>query len=348
MKKLIKVMFLLVLLAMTFSLASCGGSGKPTLKVFNWADYIDESVYKAFEKEYGIRVIYDTFTTNEDMYAKVVSGNADYDVLFPSDYMIKRLINEDRLAKLDFSNIPNYKYIDEKFKDLDFDPNNEYSVPYMWGTLGILYNKEMVDEPVTSWDILWDAKYSKNIFMYASQRDAIGVALKRLGYSLNSRNEAELEQAKQSLIEQKPLVLAYVGDDVKDKMVAEEAALAVVYSGDAIYSMWENENLAYVVPEEGTNLWFDSMVVPKNSKHKKEAELFINWLCDPENALKNTLYIGYSTPNSAAYDMLPDEVKNDKSAYPDDEILEKCEVFDDVSDVLDIYNRIWDEVMTAN
>ncbi|MDD3613399.1 MAG: ABC transporter substrate-binding protein [Clostridia bacterium] len=346
MKRYTKVVFLLAALAIIFSLSGCG-EAKPTIKVFNWGDYIDESVYEAFEKEYGIKVIYEDFTSNEDMYAKLVSGGVDYDVLFPSDYMIERLIKEDRLEKLNFDNIPNYKYIDERFKDLPYDPENEYSVPYFWGTLGILYNTKMVDEPVDSWDILWDQKYKKEIFMYASQRDSLGVALKKLGYSLNTRNEAELEEAKQLLIEQKPLVLAYMGDDIKDKMIGEEAALALVYSGDAVYATWENEDLAYAIPKEGTNLWFDAMVIPKGSKNKEGAEKFINWLCDPENALANAEYVGYSTPNKGAFDLLDDKLKNDKTAYPDGDIMEMGELFVDISDVIGLYNRIWDEVMTA-
>ena len=217
-----------------------GDSGKKTLKVYNWGDYIDESVIDTFEKEYGIDVIYDTFATNEDMYVKIKSGGSDYDVAFPSDYMIERMIEEDMLEKVNFENIPNMKYIDDKFKNLAYDPTNEYSVPYMWGTVGIIYNKTMVNEPVDSWDILWDEKYAKQIFMLDSSRDSIGVALKKLGYSLNSRDEKELEEAKNELIKQKPLVLSYMGDDIKDAMVAGQAALAVVWSGDAVAMKWEN------------------------------------------------------------------------------------------------------------
>ena len=195
---------------------SMRGDKKPTLYVYNWGDYIDEDVIDRFEKEYDVRVVYDTFSTNEDMYVKVTSGGSKYDVLFPSDYMIKRMIDEDLLEKIALDNVPNAKYIDPRFKDLDHDPNNEYSVPYMWGTLGILYNKKMVSEPVDSWDILWDPKYSKQILMVDSQRDAVGIALQKLGYSLNSVDRNELEAAKQELIKQKDLVLAYVVDEAKD------------------------------------------------------------------------------------------------------------------------------------
>src|SRR5690606_9163711 len=219
------------------------------LNAYNWGDYIEESGMDLFEKTYTIKLNYETFRTNEYMYVTIKSGGADYEMLCPSDYTIERLPKEDRLHKLDFNNIPKYKYIADRFKNLDYDPENEYSVPYMWGTVGILYNKTMVDEPVTSWRILWDEKYSKQILMLDSQRDSIGVALKMLGYDMNTRNLEELEAAKQALIQQKPLVLAYVGDDVKDKMVAGEAALAVVWSGDAVFMKRENPDLEYALPK---------------------------------------------------------------------------------------------------
>ncbi|NLC68510.1 MAG: spermidine/putrescine ABC transporter substrate-binding protein [Clostridiaceae bacterium] len=328
-------------------LAGCdtgGGGGKKTLKVYNWGDYIDESVIDSFEKEYGIKVIYDTFATNEDMYVKIKSGGSDYDVAFPSDYMIERMIEENMLEKINLNNVPNFKYIDDKFKNLAYDPKNEYSVPYMWGTVGIIYNKTMVDEPVDSWNILWDEKYAKQIFMLDSSRDSIGITLKKLGYSLNSRNEKELEEVKNELIKQKPLVLSYMGDDIKDAMIAGQAALAVVWSGDAVFMKWENPYLEYVIPKEGSNLWFDAMVILKGSKNKEEAELFINYMCEPEIALKNTLYIGYSTPNTEAKKMLDEEILNDETAYPPEEKLKNCEVFESVQDVIKTYDRIWTEI----
>jgi spermidine/putrescine transport system substrate-binding protein len=353
-KKASKAAVLLLILVMIFSTASCAGGsegakegGKKSITVYNWGDYIDETVLEDFEKEYGIEVTYDMFATNEDMYVKLNSGGASYDVIFPSDYMIARLIKEDKLQKIDMSKITNYKHIGDEFKNLGYDPNNEYSVPYMWGTVGILYNTTMVDDPVDSWDILWNPKYEKNFFMLDSQRDSIAVALKKLGYSLNTRDEAELEAAKQELIKQGPLVLAYVGDEVKDKMISGEAAMAVVWSGDAIYMRWENEDLDYAIPKEGSNLWFDAMAIPKSSKNKEAAETFINFMTDPDIALRNAEYIGYSTPNTTARDMLDEEVRNDPAAYPDMSSLENCEVFEDLSDIIGVYNRIWDEVKAA-
>ncbi|HZJ58097.1 MAG TPA: ABC transporter substrate-binding protein [Clostridia bacterium] len=325
-------------------LGGCGQQNRVTLKVYNWGEYIDKDVIKDFEKEHGIRVIYTTYATNEDMYVSMKHSGSTYDVAFPSDYMISRMIDEDMLHKIDMNNIPNYKYIDDIFKDLSFDPNNEYSVPYMWGTLGIVYNKTMVDDPVEGWDILWNEKYSKQILMLDSQRDSIGLTLQMLGYSMNSRNVEELEEAKEKLMEQKPLVLAYVGDEVKDKMVGGEAALAVVWSGDAVAMKWENPDLEYVLPKEGGNLWFDSAVIPKTSQHQKEAELFINFLCETDIAFRNTDYIGYSTPHVEAMGMLDDELLSDSAAYPSDEDIMHSEVFEDLSDTLDVYNRIWTEI----
>lgn len=345
MKKRFKCFLLIVLiLASSLSLLACGKDDRVTLKVYNWGDYIDESVIDEFEKQYGIRVIYDTFATNEDMYVKIMAGGSDYDVAFPSDYMIKKMIDEELLHKIDFNKVPNYKYIDDRFKNLDYDINNEYSVPYMWGTVGILYNEDMVTEPVDSWRVLWDEKYSKQILMLDSQRDSIGITLKMLGYSLNTKNVDELEAAKNALIEQKPLVLAYVGDEVKDKMINEEAALAVVWSGDAIYMMRENENLKYVVPEEGSNLWFDAMVIPKTSNNKKEAELFINFMCETEIAYRNSDYIGYSTPHQEARKLLDPDLVNDPTAYPEEEDLVSSEVFKDLAGSIREYDRIWTEV----
>ena len=331
--------------AFVFGLTGCGGGEeKATLKVYNWGDYIDKSVLDSFEKEYGVKVIYDEFATNEEMYAKIKAGANDYDILFPSDYAIKRMIDEDMLHKLDMNNIPNYKYIDDRFKNLAYDQNNEYSVPYMWGTVGILYNKTMVKETVDSWKILWDIKYEKQILMLDSLRDSIGITLKMLGYSLNTKDDKELIEAKEMLIRQKPLVLAYVGDEVKDKMIGGEAALAVVWSGDAVYMMRENPDLEYVIPKEGSNIWFDAVVIPNTSKNKKEAELFINYLCQTDIAFQNADYIGYATPHTEAIKMLPEELTSDKAAYPEDNDLVGSEVLEDLAESLPKYDRIWTEV----
>ncbi|NLW23351.1 MAG: ABC transporter substrate-binding protein [Tissierellia bacterium] len=337
-KTLTTLFFILIMVFAT------GCSNKPTLNVYNWGDYIDPDVIRDFEEEFNVKVNYNTFATNEDMYVSIKKGGASYDVAFPSDYMIERMINEGLLEKIDKEKITNLKHIDDSFLNLEFDPNNDYSVPYMWGTVGIVYNKKMVDDVVDSWDILWNEKYSGQILMLDSQRDSIAVALKKLGYSLNSRDMKELEEAKNELIKQKPLVYAYVGDEVKDLMVGEEAALAVVWSGDAVAMIRENENLDYVIPKEGSNLWFDNMVIPKTCKNKELAHEFINFMQRPEIAARNTEYIGYSTPNYKAIELLPDYIVNSRVAYPTEEDIKDLEIFKDIKDFLKVYDEIWLEI----
>ena len=347
MKKTRSLTILTLILVMAIVSVGCSGESKPTINVYNWGDYIDKSVLKDFEEEFGIKVVYADFETNEDLYIKLKQGGSNYDVIIPSDYMIERMINEDMLVKLDKANVPNLNNIDEKFFNKDFDPNNDYSVPYMWGTVGIIYNKTMVDDVVDSWDILWNEKYENNIIMLNSMRDTIAVSLKRLGYSMNTRDEGELEEAKQELLKQKPIVRAYLGDEIKDAIVGEEAALGVVWSGDAIAMIRQNPDLEYIVPKEGTNLWFDSMVIPKSTTNKEGAEKFINFMSRPDISAKNTDYIGYSTPIEAAIELLPDDIKNSKVAYPSDEIIENTEVFKDPKDIIKTYDRIWTEITSG-
>lgn len=345
MKKNIKLFagFLIAVFLLS-TLVGCFSGKKERLTVYNWADYIDESVLRQFEKEYGVKVIYETFSTNEDMYVKLKSGGAGYDVAFPSDYMIERMIKEDMLERIDMHNIDNYKYIDDTFKNLSFDPDNEYSVPYLWGTLGILYDENIITEPVDSWNILWDEKYKGQILMLDSQRDSIGVALKKLGFGLNAENVEQLELAKQELIRQKPLVMAYIVDEVKDMMIGREAALAVVWSGEAMEVTTEaGGGFKYVVPKEGSNIWFDNMVICKTTKNKELAEKFINFMIRPEIAFKNTDYIEYSTPNVGAMELLDEELRNNEVAYPSNQTIENCEIFLDPGDFLKEYDRVWTE-----
>lgn len=341
-----KIKLLLVVLAVGLLAVGCGEK-KPVLNVYNWGDYIDESVLNDFEQEYGVKVVYDTFATNEDLYTKLAQGGSSYDVVIPSDYMIERMIEEDMLLKINKENIPNLEKVDDKFFNLDFDPTNEYSVPYMWGTVGIIYNKTMVSDPVDSWNILWDAKYKNQIIMLNSQRDTLAVSLLRMGYSMNTRDESELEEAKLDLIQQKPLVYAYMGDEVKDAMVGDEAAMAVVWSGDAIAMIRQNPNLEYAIPKEGTNLWFDSMVIPKTAQNPKAAEDFINFMSRPDISARNTDYIGYSTPIPEAVDLLPNDIKNSKVAYPSDEEILNAEIFKDPKDIIKLYDRIWTDITSA-
>ena len=333
-------------------LSGCGSANKyPNGKVYvyNWGEYIDPETLDMFEKETGIQVIYDEFDTNETMYPKVEAGASNYDVVCPSDYMIQKMIDNDLLQELNWDNIPNAKTnIGAQYYEQSeaFDPGNRYSVPYCWGTVGILYNKTMVDEPVTSWSILWDEKYADSILMQDSVRDLFMVGLKSLGYSMNSTDEKELNEAKDLLIQQKPLVQAYVIDQVRDKMIGNEAALGVIYSGEAIYTQRENPDLEYVIPEEGTNVWIDSWVIPKNAENVENAEKFIDFMCRGDIALLNFDYITYSTPNTAAQDLIEDDdIRNSKIAFPDLSQYNGLETFSYLGDDVDtLYNDLWKEI----
>ncbi len=321
------------------------------LVVYNWGEYIDPDVLTMFEEETGINVVYEEFETNEILYPKVSSGAIAYDVVCPSDYMIQRMIENDLLSEINFDNIPNIKNIGSQYMEQSkqFDPENKYSVPYCWGTVGILYNKTMVDELVDSWSILWNPKYKDNILMQDSVRDAFGATLKYLGYSLNSTDLDELTEAKNLLIEQKPLVQAYVIDQVRDKMIGNEAALGVIYSGEAIYTQKENPNLEYVIPKEGSNIWIDSWVIPKNAEHKENAEKFINFLCRPDIALMNFEYITYSTPNEAARELIEDEsIRNSEIAFPDLSKYDNLETFQYLGTEADqVYGDLWNKVKSS-
>ena len=343
-----------VLLLTAFFVLALTGGGKGAsgengeVIVYNWGEYIDPDTITMFEEETGIKVVYDEYETNEIMYPKVEAGATAYDVLCPSDYMIQKLIENDLLQEINFDNIPNVKNIGQQYFDQsqEFDPENKYSIPYCFGTVGILYNKTMVDDPVDSWSILWDEKYADNILMQDSVRDAFMVALKLKGYSMNTLDEGELNEAKQILIDQKPLVQAYVIDQVRDKMIGNEAAIGVIYSGEAIFTQRENADLEYVIPKEGTNVWIDSWVIPKNAPNKENAEKFIDFMCREDVALKNFEYITYSTPNDAARALIEDEdIKNSKIAFPDLSQYNNLETFHYLgADGDALYNELWKEV----
>lgn len=316
--------------------------------VYNWGEYLDPKTIELFEEETGISVTYEEYETNEIMYPKIVSQAIAYDVVCPSDYMIQRMIENDLLAEINWDNIPNIKNMDPTYMEQakSFDPKNKYSVPYCVGTVGILYNKSMVKEPVDSWDILWNPKYKDSILMQDSVRDAFAVALKRLGHSINSTEVDQLAAAAEDLMEQKPLVQAYVVDQVRDKMIGNEAALGVIYSGEAGYTKRENPDLEYVIPKEGSNVWIDSWVIPKNAQNKENAEKFINFMCRPEIALMNFEYLTYSTPNLKAREMIEDEeIRNSKILFPEPEDLSNCETFQFLGDDVDsYYNELWNKV----
>ena len=346
-----KLITLLILAACLISLTACGSQGGENgeVIVYNWGEYIDPEVLTSFEEETGIKVVYDEFETNEIMYPKVEAGASAYDVVCPSDYMIKKMIDNDLLAKIDFEKTPNAKeYIGQQYyeQSREFDPSNEYAVPYCWGTVGILYNRTMVDETVDSWDILWNEKYADNILMQDSVRDAFMVALKRNGASMNTVDEAQLQEARNDLMAQKPLVQAYVIDQVRDKMIGNEAAIGVIYSGEAIYTQRENPDLEYVIPKEGTNVWIDSWVIPKNAPNMENALKFIDYMCRPEIALKNFEYITYSTPNDGARDLIEDDdIKNSPVAFPDLSQYNGLETYSYLGEEGDaLYNELWKEV----
>lgn len=328
-----------------------------TLYVYNWGEYIDEDVIDQFEDETGIEVVYDLFETNEEMYPVIEAGGVTYDVVCPSDYMIQKMIENNMLQEIDFDQVPNFDQIDPAYVEMSqaFDPDNRYSVPYCWGTVGILYNTSRIEElgvePPTRWADLWDERLADEILMQDSVRDAFMVALKKDGYSMNSADEAELQQAKQDLIDQKPLVQAYVIDQVRDKMIGGEAAVGVIYSGEMLYIQEEvadlglDYELEYVIPEEGTNLWIDSWVIPANAQNKAGAEAWINFLCRPEIAKQNFEYITYPTPNKGAFDLLDEELQNNKAVFPDIDSLDNSEVYEYLGEDVDtLYNELWKEV----
>ena len=337
--------------------AASGSADGGELYVYNWGEYIDEDVISQFEEETGITVVYDLFETNEEMYPVIEAGAVNYDVVCPSDYMIQKMRENDLLAELNFDNIPNIDQIDPAYMEMSqaFDPENKYSVPYCWGTVGILYNTRLLEElgvpAPTKWADLWDERLSGEILMQDSVRDAFMVALKKDGYSMNSESKDELEQAKQELIDQKPLVQAYVIDQVRDKMIGGEAAVGVIYSGEMLYIQDEVANLGldydleYVIPEEGTNLWLDSWVIPKNAKNKENAEKWIDFMCRPEIAKANFEYITYPTPNKGAFELLDEDMQNNTAVFPDIDSLKDSEVYQYLGDDTDaIYNELWKEV----
>lgn len=337
MNKLVRV-FLAVVIASALLLfainrlnAAEGFSGGNTLTIYNWGDYIDDELIERFEEETGIKIIYETFDSNEAMLTKVQQGGTTYDIAVPSEYMIDKMRQEDLLLPLDHSKIPNLKNIDERFMDLPFDPGNQYSVPYFWGTVGIVFNREMTgDMEFTSWNDLWDPKLKNEILLIDGAREVIGMGLNSLNYSLNDTNEEHLREAKEKLDTLTPNIKAIVGDEIKMLMANEEASVGLVWSGDAADIMGENEKLDYVVPSEGSNLWFDNMVIPKTAKNIDAAHQFINFILDPEVSAQNTEWVSYSTPNKEALQYMPEDMVEDERFYPSPELTGKLEVYENL------------------
>jgi signal transduction histidine kinase/spermidine/putrescine-binding protein/FixJ family two-component response regulator/HPt (histidine-containing phosphotransfer) domain-containing protein len=322
-----------------------------TISVYNWEDYIADGsgggfdTVSEFESLTGITVNYRTYKTNEELYAALVGGEVSYDVVFPSDYMVHRLIDEARLEKLDYGNIPHFGYISEKYRNLPYDSGNDYSVPYKWGTVALIYNKRYVAEPVDSWAILWDERYKGKIAMMDSPRDTFGIALKRLGYSMNTTDEAEIMGAYRLLIEQRPLVSGYYMDEIYGLMNSGKAYIAPYYAGDAYRMMLDNPDLAVVYPREGGNLFVDAMCIPAGSARKEAAEMFINFMSDPLVAAVNSEHTGYSTPNDLAYWYLSDHLKYNDLVYPPADTLDNTEMLLRLpDDVTALQARLWEEI----
>ncbi|KAF1295676.1 spermidine/putrescine ABC transporter substrate-binding protein [Enterococcus sp. JM4C] len=317
-----------------------GMAGADIVTIYNWGDYIDPDLIKKFEKESGYKVNYETFDSNEAMFTKIQQGGTAYDITIPSEYMIQKMMKEKLLLPIDHSKLTSLDNIDERFLDLDFDPNNQYSIPYFWGTLGIIYNDKFVDaENIQHWDDLWRPELKDNLMLIDGAREVMGLALNSLGNSLNSKDNAELDEAAVKLTSLTGNVKAIVADEIKMYMINEESAVAVTFSGEAAEMLDENEHLHYVIPSEGSNLWFDNIVIPKTAKNIDGAYAFINFMSEPENAAQNAEYIGYSTPNKVAKDLLPKEISEDKQFYPDDQTIEHLEVYEDLgSKYLGIYN----------
>ncbi|WP_114571778.1 ABC transporter substrate-binding protein [Exiguobacterium flavidum] len=349
MKKLVQLFALIFLLsaAILFALdrlnATQGYSGENVLNIYNWGDYIEPELIDQFEKETGIKVVYQTFDSNEAMMTKVEQGGTTYDIAVPSDYAIAKMIDEDLLIPLDQSKIPNVKHIDPRFLDVSFDPGNKYSIPYFWGTVGIVYNRDLIGgDAITSWKDLWKPEYKNQILLADGAREVMGMSLNSLGYSLNETDEAKLQEAKRNLMELTPNIKAIVGDEIKLLLANEEAGIGVVWSGDANEIMSENDKLDYVVPSEGSNVWFDNIVIPKTAKNVEGAHKFIDFMLDPENAAKNTDYVGYSTPNKDALRLLDPEVAEDERFYPGEDVTDKLEVYENLGkEMLAHYNELF-------
>lgn len=357
MKRIVAILFAVVLvfsMAVPALAADASDLAGTTINVYNWGEYISDGsegsmdINAEFTKRTGIKVNYNNYDTNENMYAKLKSDGVSFDIVIPSDYMIERLIDEDMLQKIDFSNIPNYKYIDAKYKGLYFDPKDEYSVPYNVGMVGLIYNTKMVKEAPTSWNVMWDEQYKGKVLMFDNPRDAFGIAQKLLGQSFNTTDEAEWRTAADKLKVQKPILQGYVMDDIFRKMESGEAAIAPYYAGDFITMHSNNPDLAFVYPQEGVNIFVDSICIPKNAKNKAAAEAYINFLLDPDIAVENANYLGYATPNTAVLTREDYELKGNEYLYPEDQKMPKTEYFYNLPQkTLTLMTDLWSELKAS-
>lgn len=345
MKKLIKLFSLSICIVMmgTFFVGCSNKQNTQEINFYNYGENIDDETVKEFEQKYNIKVNIETFDDMEAMYSKIKSGAGKYDVVLVSDALMPRMIDQNLIQEINKDNIPNISQMDEEYLDLEIDPGNKYSVPYMFGTVGLIYNKDVVKEEVNSWDILWNEKYKDRIFMFDTYRDTIGVALKKLGYSLNSTNQKEIDEAKELLLEQRKLVKPLYGVDNGTTMIpAGETDINMIWSGEGLNLQDEYPNLVYVVPEEGANFWIDSLCIPKNAKNVEGAEKFINFVSDKKSALRIADEIGYTTPNKEARQEQPENVRNNPNAYMPTEIMNRCEIYKDFPiDVKKMYDKAW-------
>ncbi|MFR2838782.1 MAG: ABC transporter substrate-binding protein [Zhenhengia sp.] len=350
MSKLMKLLSLAgSVLVAAILLVGCSGQSSESITFFNYGENIDKETLKQFEEEYGIKVKMSTFDDMDTMYLKIAESNAQYDVILVSDALMPKMIDGGLLQELNKENIPNIAQMDEEYLNLEIDPGNKYSVPYMFGTIGIIYDKNVVTEEVDSWDILWDEKYKNKVFMFDTYRDTIGAALKKLGYSLNSENPGELEEAKQLLLEQRKLVDPIYGVDNGTSMIATgETALNMIWSGEGLNLQDEYPNLVYTIPKEGVNFWIDSLCIPANAKNVEGAEKFINFVSDKESALRIADEIGYTTPNKEARLEQPEHVRNNPNAYMTKEMMDLSELYVPFSlDVKKMYDGIWTEIKVS-
>ena len=350
MNKLMKVLSIAsFVLAMGVSLVGCSSQSEESITFFNYGENIDKETLEQFEEEYGIKVKMSTFDDMDTMYLKIAESNAQYDVILVSDALMPRMIEEGLLQELNKEKIPNLAQMDEEYLDLEIDPGNKYSVPYMFGTIGIIYDKNVVTEEVDSWDVLWDEQYKNKVFMFDTYRDTIGVALKMLGYSMNSENPQELEEAKQLLLEQKKLVNPIYGVDNGTSMIASgETALNMIWSGEGLNLQDEYPNLVYTIPKEGVNFWIDSLCIPANAKNVEGAEKFINFVSSKESALRIADEIGYTTPNKEARLEQPEHVRNNPNAYMTKEMMNLSEVYAPFSqEVKKMYDKVWTEIKVS-
>lgn len=330
-------------------LLSCSGKQdelglSKELNVYNFSYYIGETTIQDFEKEFGVKVNYDNYSSNEELLAKIQAGVSGYDVIFPSDYMVNIMIKQNLLTEIDLNNIPNLKNINRRLHNLPFDPENRYSIPYQWGTTGLGINTSKVPENVTNWDILWNEKYRGRMTVLDDIRFTFVPALKKLGYSINTTNPDEINKAKELLIKQKPLLKAYSSDTYIDMLKSGDAWISYGFSGDIYQVAGDNPDVKYVIPENGTNIWVDNMCIPKNSAHKYTAEVFINYILRPEVSAGISNFTYYSSPNKEAQKFIEPEILNDHGIYPPKELLDKCEFLEDVGDATRLYDRLWNEV----